>query len=125
MVVRREECTLTQIPPDAKIRAHSGGEISYPFFTTVYVDDYILIRVQHSDDEKTALIASASLASAHVHLGGPGEEGVTLILAPKKSTDWVSTINALGCTINSHTMRISFPREKADPKKGCCLMSGP
>ena len=48
---------------------------------------------------------------------GPGEEGVTPILAPKKSTDWDATIDALGFTMNSHIIRISFPREKADAIK--------
>ena len=85
-----------------------------PFFTTVYD---VPIRVKHSDDDKTALIGSASLASDHVRLFGPGEEGVTPILAPKKSRDWDTTIDALGFTINSHTMTISFPRQKADAIK--------
>ena len=53
------------------------------FFATVYVDDYLLIREQHSDDDR-ALIASASLASDHVRLFGPGEDGVTPILAPEE-----------------------------------------
>jgi len=125
VVDRWEEGTPTPIPPDAKIRAHSGGEISDPFFTTVYVDDYLLIRVQHSDDDKSALTASATLASDHVRLFCPGEEGVTPILAPKKSTDWDSKIDALGFTINSHTMRISFPREKADAIKRLLLEQWP
>ena len=46
-VVDRWEGEPTPIPPEAKIRAHSGGEISDPFFATVYVGDYLLIRVQH------------------------------------------------------------------------------
>ena len=50
-----EEGTPTPIPSDASVRAHSGGEISDLFFATVYVDDYLLIRVQHSGDDKTAL----------------------------------------------------------------------
>ena len=37
----------------------------------------------------------------------PEEGGVTPILAPKNSTDWDTTIDALG----SHTMRISIPPE--------------
>ena len=49
-------------PPDAKIRAHSGGEIDDPFLATVYVDDSFLIKVQHSYDNMTALTALASLA---------------------------------------------------------------
>ena len=36
---RWEKGTPTPIPSDAKVRAHSGGEISDPFFKTVYVDD--------------------------------------------------------------------------------------
>ena len=70
--------------------------------------------MQHSDDDTTALIALASLALDHVRLFGHGEEGVTPVLAPKKSTDWDTTINALGFTIYSHTIRILFPREKVD-----------
>ena len=77
------------------------------------------------DDDKTALIASASLASDNVRLFGPGGEGVTPILAPMRSTDWDTTIDALGFTINSHAMRISFPHEKVDAIKGYCAISGP
>ena len=117
VVERWEDGKPTPIPPDAKIRAHSGGEKWDPFFTAVYVDDYLQIRVQHSEDDLTALIASASLGSDHVRLFGPGEAGVTPILAPKKSTDWDTTIDALGFTINSHTMRISVPREKTEAIK--------
>ena len=56
VVDRRKAGTPAPIPSDAKVRAHGGGEISDPFFATVYVDEYLLIRVQHSDDDKTALI---------------------------------------------------------------------
>ena len=51
-----EEGKTAPIPPDAKLRAHSGGEMFGPFFTTVSVDDYLLMRVQHSDNDKTALV---------------------------------------------------------------------
>ena len=117
VVDRWKEETPTPIPPDAKIKVHTVGETAHPIFATVYVDDYLLIKVQHSDDDTTALIASASLASDHVRLFGPGEEGVTLILAPHKSTNWDTTIDALGFTINSHTMKIWFPRVKVDAIK--------
>ena len=78
----------------------------------MYVDGQLLVRVQHSDDGTTALTASASLASDHVRLFGPGEAGVPPILAPRNSTDWDTTIDALGYTINSHAMIISPTREK-------------
>ena len=39
---------------------------------------------------------------------------MTPILAPKKSTDWNTEIEALGLTVNSHTMRISVSREKIE-----------
>ena len=100
------------IPPGEKVRTHSGGGKFDPFFTAVYVDDYLQVRVQHSDHDTTALIASSSLGSNHVRLFGPGEVGVTPILVPKKSTDWDTTIDALGFTISVHTRRISVPREK-------------
>ena len=92
-VDRWEDGEPTPIHPDAKNRAHIGQEMSHPFFATVYVDDCLLIRVQHSDDGKSALIASASHASDHVRLSGPREEGVTPILSPKKSSDWDTTMS--------------------------------
>ena len=102
----------TPIPPDANVRTHSGGEKFDPFFTAVYVDDYLQDRAQHSDDDTTALITSASLGSDHVRLFGPGKVGVTPVLTPKKSNDWDTTIDALGFTISSHTMTMLVPREK-------------
>ena len=47
------------------------------------------------------------------------------ILAPKKSTNWDSRIDALGFTINSHTMRISFLREKVNDTKRLLLDQWP
>ena len=52
-----------------------------------------------------------------MRLFGPGEVGVTPILAPKKSTDWDTTRDALGFTMSPHTMRISVPREKIEAIK--------
>ena len=78
----------------------------------MYVDGYLLVRVPHSDDDTTALTALASLSSGHVRLFEPGEAGVTPILAPKKSTDWDTTIDALGYSINS--LITSLTREKND-----------
>ena len=114
VVDRWEDGKPTPIPPDAKVRAHAGGEIDDPFFATVYIDDYLLIKVQHSDDDMTALTASASLTSDHVRLFGQGEEGVTPILAPEKSTDWDTAVDAFGFAIYSHTIRIPFPHDKVD-----------
>ena len=125
VVDRWEEGTPTPIPLDAKVRAHSGGKISdLNIFATVYVDDYFLIRVYHSDYGKAALITSDSLASDHVRVFGPGEEGVSPILAPKKSTNRDSTIDALGALSVRTSLRISFPRERANDSKCCCLTSG-
>ena len=54
----------------------------------VYVDDHGLIRAQQSDEDKSALVVSASLASDYVRLFGPGEPGETpIILAPKKKLE--------------------------------------
>ena len=89
-----------------------------PFFATVYVDDYLLMRVQHSDHDTTALTASASLASDHVRIFGPGETGATPLLAPKTSTDWNTTIDVLGFTINSHTIRLPLTWAPFEHKGG-------
>ena len=86
IVDRWEEGKPTPVPDDAKIRAHRGGGegVFDPFFATVYVDDYLLMWVQHSDHDTIAPTASASLSSDDVRLFGPGLTGSTPILAPKK-----------------------------------------
>ena len=70
-----------------KVGTHSGGGKFDLFFTAVYVDDYLQVRVQHSDDDTTALTASASLGSDHGRLFGLRDVGVTPILAPKKRSE--------------------------------------
>ena len=117
VVERWEDGKPTPIPPDAKVRTHSAAGEFDPFFTAVYVGDHLQVRAQHSDDGSTALIAPASRTSDHVCLFGPGEVGVTPILAPKKSTNWDTMIDALGFTISAHTMRISVPRESIEAIK--------
>ena len=107
----------TPFAPDKKLRAQAGGDLEDRFFATVYVDDYLRVKEHHSDDDTTALTASASLASDHVRLFVRGEEGVAPILAPKKSTDLDTTIDALRFIINSHTMKTLFPSEKVDAIK--------
>ena len=75
VVDRWEEGTPTPIPSDAKVRAHSGVR-----FPTQFPQPCTCVRVRiSSDNGKTALITSASFASDHVCLFGPGEEGVSLI----------------------------------------------
>ena len=113
IVDRWEVGDPTPVPPDAKIRASKGGKLSTPFHTVVYVNDHGLIRVQQSDEDKSALVVSASLASDYVRLFGPGEPGETPILAPKKSSNWNTTLEFLGFVINSHTLEISVTIKKA------------
>ena len=108
-----EEGEPTPVPPDAEIRPTAGGELDSPLFTVTYVDDHGLLRAQHSAHDKSALVASASLASDYVRLFGPGETGETPILAPKKSSNWNTTLEFLGFFINSHTLTISVTEEKA------------
>ena len=101
-----EEGAVARVPRDTEARPSAVGRLLGPFFATVYVDDFILVRVQQDPSDQTALIASASLASDHVRLFGPGEEGEILILSPKKSTNWDTTVDALEYTINTHTIKI-------------------
>ena len=75
------------------------------------VGAFLLIMVEHLDDDTTALIVSTSLAPDHVRLFRRGEERVMPILALEKSIDWDTAINALGLT-TSHFMKTSFSREK-------------
>ena len=45
---RWEEGTPIPVTTDANIRAHPGGGKFNAFFTTVYVDDYLSIRVRNT-----------------------------------------------------------------------------
>ena len=105
-----------QVPPCVRVKSKDvpRGGPHEPFFATVYVDDFIMARVQADPTDQSALVASASLASDHIRLFGPGEAGATPILAPKKSTDWDTTVDLLGFTVNTHTLRISVTEEKID-----------
>ena len=77
IVDRWEAGDPTPIPPDTKTRKSAGGNLSSAFKIEVCVDDHGLTRVQQSDDDKSALIVSASLASDYVRLLGPGGPGET------------------------------------------------
>ena len=94
----------TPVPPDAKNRASKGGKLSSPLNTVVYIDDHGLIRAHQSEEEKPALVVSASLVSDYVRRFGPGEPGKTPILAPKKSSNWNTTLEFLGFVVSSHTL---------------------
>ena len=107
-----EEGAPARVPHDTEARPTAGGRLLGSVFATVYVDDFILVKVQQDPSDQTALIASASLASDHVRLFGPGEEGKIPIISPKKNTNWDTTVDALGFTINISTMRILITQEK-------------
>ena len=94
----------TPVPPGAKNRASKGGKLSSPLNTVVYIDDHGLIRAHQSEEEKPALVVSASLVSDYVRRFGPGEPGKTPILAPKKSSNWNTTLEFLGFVVSSHTL---------------------
>ena len=104
----------TQVPPSGLIKNNDVPREGphEPFFATVYVDDFILARVQADHIDQSALGASASLASDHMRLFGPGETDATPILAPKKSTDWDTTVDSLGFAVNIHTLRIAVTEGK-------------
>ena len=72
IVDRWEVGDPTPVPPDAKIRASKGGKLSSPFHTVVYVDDHGLIRAQQSDEDKSALVVSASLARGQISFSRVG-----------------------------------------------------
>lgn len=115
----------TPVPIDAKIRPSEGGEMDSPLFTVTYVDDHGLLRAQHGENDLSALVASASLASDYLRLFGPGETGDTPILAPKKSSDWDTKLEFLGFVINSHTLEISVTEKKAGAIKDALVDEWP
>ena len=67
--------TPTQIPQRPGFGRQREGGVwtrSLPRYTS---DDYLLARVQQDSNDRSALTASASLASDHARLFGPGEIG--------------------------------------------------
>ena len=60
---------------------------------------------------------SASLASTYIRVLGPGEPGEIPILAPKKTSNWNTTLEVLGFVTNSHTLKISVTIKKAQAIK--------
>lgn len=46
---------------EAGVRLAKGGDFTHSFFAEVYVDDYLLARVQEDPTDQTALIAQAAL----------------------------------------------------------------
>ena len=63
IVNRWEVAPPAPVPPDTKVRSTTGGKLHSPFKTEVYVDDHGMVRAQQSDEDESALIVSASLAS--------------------------------------------------------------
>ena len=84
IVDKWEDGDPTPVPLDTKVPKSNGGNLSSNFMTTVYVYDHGLIRVHQSDDEKSAVVVSASPASDYVRLFGLGEPSDTPILAPQE-----------------------------------------
>ena len=63
------------------------------------------VRVEQEPSDQTGLIVSASLVSDRVRRRN-------FVLSPKKSTNWDTTVHALGYTINANSVRISITPEK-------------
>ena len=103
----------TPIPPDTKIRAHTRGDIGDPFFTTVYVDNYLLInatlRRRHDRPNRVGLAGLGSRAA--VRTGGGGRN---VYLIPQEEYGLGHHDRRARVHYN---MRISFPREKVDAIK--------
>ena len=115
-VMITEPCEIgrpTQVPPSVRIKKNNlARDIpDKPFFATVYVDDFIMARVQANLTDSSALVASTSLASDHIRLLEPGEADAIPILAPKKST-WDTAVDLVGFTVKTHTRRITVMEGK-------------
>lgn len=79
-----------------------SGHVSRP---RTYVDDYLLIRVQHSDESTRTVFASTSVVSDHAQclIRRWGEELPCRF--PRKNADWVATSDALTKSITSSRSR--------------------
>ena len=110
----RETSRPTQVPPFVQIKNNDvpRGGPNKLFFATVYADDLIMARVQADPTDQSAQVAPASIASDYICRFGPGETDATPILASIKSTDSDTTVDLLGFTVNTHTLRIAVTEEK-------------
>lgn len=73
-----EQGKPTRVPAETGVRPTTGGGLLDQLFSSVYVDDYMLTRVQHGPEDQTVLTASASLPPDHVRLFLPGDSRTTL-----------------------------------------------
>ena len=101
----------TQIPSRVKVTALQKEGPNEPFFTSVYVGEFIMASVQVDSFDQTALVVSASHAPYHVRLFGSGEKYEELIFAIKKSNDRNSIVDALGFASSTPTIGISITKE--------------
>lgn len=89
-----------------------GGGVNDDFFVEYYVDDGILVEVQHFANRGRCLTASASLASDHFHLFGERHAGDPPLLSSSKVSSWNTRLTVLGWDIDTIAMTISLPEEK-------------
>ena len=82
-----------------------GCWVRFLLFNKDYIDDFMLVRVEQEPSDQIEIIVSASLAS------DPAKRR-NLIISPQISTNWDTTVHALGYTVNTHTMRITTTPEK-------------
>ena len=82
------------------------------FFATVYVDDFILVRVQQDPSDQTALDRVGLPSIIPRTPVWPGRRRGNPHSLPHE-TNWDTTVDALliGYTINTHAMRNSITRE--------------
>ena len=110
VVERWEDGKPTPIPPHAKVRTHSGGgsstHSSQPCtWTATYKSGYSTLTILQP--KSFSRFGSRPFVQ-------PGGGGSNAYFNTQKSTDWGTTIDALGFTIGSHTMRILVPRENIE-----------
>ena len=84
-----EKGAPARVPHDTETRTSAGGGLLDSFLATVYVDDFLLVRVQQELSDQAALIASASLLPDHVRLFGPGGKGEISIPPPPPKDELV------------------------------------
>ena len=108
-----EEGAPASVPRDTEARPSAGGGLLDSFFATVYVDDFILVRVQQDPSDQTALdrVGLPSIRPRTPVWPGRRRRNPHSLPQEKHELGYYRRCATIGYTINTHAMRISITRE--------------
>ena len=111
-VAKTQNRPFVLVPQDCAQIPGAGGLISDPFFVRFYADDAILVEIVQWLDFRRCLRATQSLASDHFRLLGERGPRDPSLLSPRKMSNWDTSMEVLGWTLDTEALTISLSEKK-------------